>query len=679
MNVAKIHPTLPIPTVADADIDVAERYLGVSFDEPRRNILRSNESFDVQACPGSGKTTLLVAKLAILGAGWPHAVRGICVLSHTNVARQEIERKLAGTAVGHRLLAYPHFVGTIHGFVNEFLALPLLRSEGYHVHLIDDESHGEFCRRLLYLVGTYAKAKLYLKNKEQFSPDMTIRALRYEGCDLTLGSAAGSLPCGAKSDSGKILDMIKKEAVSKGFWRFDDMFAWAERLLAKHAKVAEFVRWRFPAVFLDETQDTSELQGSLLNRIFPASACDLRQRFGDSNQAIYDSGQMAATTDPFPANGYRSLPNSQRFGTSIATKVKSLAPDPPSPSLAGEGPRPNQLPCALDPATMPHTIFLFAPNSAQQVLPVFGSLLLQIFTDEVLRCDAFLARAIGRVGRSEASDEKVPRHLGDYWEAYEPRAAKLDLRPQHLADYLHIAQRRRVATVDCAESVEMAVKGICELIRIVRPAALPRGGQKARWLWEALRIDESSVVSLRRLLWEWCIEAMPIVGQSWTDKVAELRRALGPIIGMEWNVDADAFCQWSMELTLQTSGQDAEGHAGPNRYRFRQDGRYVDIEVGTIHSAKGQTHTATLVVESYFKRHDMEELLQWICGENYGAGSRPGTERTERMRLIYTAVTRPSHLLCLAMRRNAIRQDGAEAGTRQRLEQLGWTVKDLNA
>jgi len=340
VSVAKIHPTLPIPMVADADIDVAERYLGVSFDEPRRKILRSNESFDVQACPGSGKTTLLVAKLAILGAGWPHAVRGICVLSHTNVARQEIERKLAGTAVGHRLLAYPHFVGTIHGFVNEFLALPLLRSEGYHVHLIDDESHGEFCRRLLYLVGTYAKARLYLKNKEQHSPDMTIRALRYEGSDLTLGSAAGSLPCGAKSDSGKILDMIKKEAVSKGFWRFDDMFAWAERLLAKHAKVAEFVRWRFPVVFLDETQDTSELQGSLLNRIFPASACDLRQRFGDSNQAIYDSGQMAATTDPFPANGYRSLPNSQRFGTSIATKVKSLAPDPPSPSLAGEGPRP---------------------------------------------------------------------------------------------------------------------------------------------------------------------------------------------------------------------------------------------------------------------------------------------------------------------------------------------------
>lgn len=679
MSAAAVNTPLSIPVVADADIEVAERYLGVSFDEPRRDILRSNDSFDTQACPGSGKTTLLVAKLAILGAKWPHARRGICVLSHTNVARQEIESKLAGTAVGHRLLAYPHFVGTIHAFVNEFLALPLLRSEGYHVRLIDDESHGEFCRRLLYSVGAYTKARVYLENKEQHSPDRTIRALRYEGRDLTLGSAAGSMPCGAESDSGKILDRIKREAVSKGFWRFDDMFAWAERLLAKHEKVAEFARWRFPAVFLDETQDTSELQGSLLNRIFPAFACDLRQRFGDSNQAIYDSGQLAATTDPFPANGYRSLPNSQRFGANIAAKVHSLAPDPPSPSLAGEGPRPNLLPGPLDPATMPHAIFLFVPNSAQQVLPAFGSLLLQTFPDEVLRSEAFLARAIGRVGRSEASDEKVPRHLGDYWESYEPRAAKLEPRPEHLVDYVHLAQRRRVATVDCADSIKMVVKGICELIGIIRPGAIPRRGHTARWLWEALRKDKTSDVSLRRLLWEWCIEATPIVEGRWTENVTELRCALAPMIGTEWNSDADIFCQWSMKYAGQTSGSNAEGRAPPNFYGFRQDGRYVNIDVGTIHSAKGQTHTATLVVETYFKRHDMEDLLQWICGKNCGANSRAGTERTDRMRLVYTAVTRPSHLLCLAMRSDAIRQGGAETETRQQLEQLGWTVKDLGA
>jgi len=681
VSATAVNPPLPIPVVTDADIAKVEEYLGVSFDEPRRQILRSNDSFDVQACPGSGKTTLLVAKLAVLADKWPHTLRGICVLSHTNVARQEIEKKLGGTPVGRRLLAYPHFVGTIHGFVNEFLALPLLRSEGYHVRLIDDESHGEFCKQRLYSVGAYAMAKAFLARKEQYSPDRTIRGLRYEGGDLTLGSAAGSLPCDAASNSGKILDRIKREAVSRGFWRFDDMFAWAERLLAKHPKLAEFARWRFPAVFLDEMQDTSEFQGSLLTRIFPASACDLRQRLGDSNQAIYDFGQLAPTDDRFPANGYRSLPNSQRFGANIAAKARSLAPEPPSPSLVGEGPRHDLLrPAVLDPAAMPHTIFLFAPNSAQQVLPAFGSLLLQTFPDEVLRCEAFLARAIGRVGRSEASGEQVPRHLGDYWEAYEPRAAKLDPRPEFLVDYVHLAQRRGVATVDRAESIKMVVKGIGELIWIVRPGALPRGGPSTRWLWDSLRTDQASAVLLRRLLWEWCIEGAPVNEQGWTDKVADLRRALGPIIETMWNAVADAFCNWPADfiVNVHATGQQPKGGGAPNCFRFSQDERFVDIEVGTIHSAKGQTHTATLVVETYYKTHDLEDLSLWICGEKCGAGPKEGKERTERMRLVYTAMTRPSHLLCLAMRADAIGQDDAEAETRRRLEQLGWAVKELD-
>ncbi len=677
MSVDKGHSPLPIPLVISADIDAVERYLGVAFDRARREILLSNESFDVQACPGSGKTTLLVAKLAILGGKWTHGFRGICVLSHTNVAREEIERKLAGTAVGSRLLAYPHYVGTIHGFVNEFLALPLLRSEGHRVRLIDDESHGELCRRLLYSVGANKTAKLYLKSREQHSPNKTIRALRYEGKDLTLGSAAGNLPCNIKSESGQILSRIKKEVVSNGFWRFDDMFAWAERLLTNHEDVIEFARWRFPAVFLDETQDTSELQGSLLFKLFPAPACELRQRFGDSNQAIYDTGQTVATTDYFPATNFRSLPNSKRFGAGIASKVNSLAPDPPSPFLVGEGPRPNLLLSALNQDAMPHTVFLFATNSAQQVLPAFGGLLLQIFTDDMLRSEAFLARAIGRVGRTETAGERVPRHLGDYWGNYKPRAAKLDPRPQHLADYLHIAQRRRLAVPDCAQSVEIALKGICELIEMVRPTAFQRGEQKTRKLWEALSAKESSIVSLRGLLWEWCLEVTPITERPWIDKVTDLRHALSPIIGIAWNADAEAFCQWSKEYDIQISDQRDEDQARLNCYRFRQDRRYVDIDVGTIHSAKGQTHTATLVVESYFKKHDMEDLLQWICAEKCGADSRTGIEREERMRLVYTAVTRPSHLLCLALRRDAINQGGAEAETRERLIQLGWTLKDI--
>ncbi|MDP2699422.1 UvrD-helicase domain-containing protein [Thalassospira sp.] len=129
------------PEITDDDIAWASRVMGLpdeAFDPARQKVLKDRTSIDVAACPGSGKTTLLVTKLAILARKWVDTRRGICVLSHTNVARDEIEKKLGSTAEGQVLLSYPHFIGTIHGFVDKFLAIPYLRWKGWDC-LIDDD------------------------------------------------------------------------------------------------------------------------------------------------------------------------------------------------------------------------------------------------------------------------------------------------------------------------------------------------------------------------------------------------------------------------------------------------------------------------------------------------------------------------------------------------------------
>src|SRR5687768_16644869 len=90
------------PEVSDRDVawacDVlklkAEAFGGADGNDPSLGILKSRIAIDVAACPGSGKTTLLVAKLAILARRWTARDQGICVLSHTNVARREIETRL---------------------------------------------------------------------------------------------------------------------------------------------------------------------------------------------------------------------------------------------------------------------------------------------------------------------------------------------------------------------------------------------------------------------------------------------------------------------------------------------------------------------------------------------------------------------------------------------------------
>lgn len=656
--------------VTDKEIANAELWLGASFDDERRGILFSNESFDVQACPGSGKTTLLVAKLAILGSNWVRPHRGICVLSHTNVAREEIRTRLGGTSAGQRLLEYPHFVGTIHSFVNDFLALPLLRSEGRRIRLIDAEGSAEQCRALL-SKWEFAKARIFLEKKDRYGA--IIGSLRYEGPGLHLRSEKGELPCGPASPSYMQLAEIKKRVVERGIWCHEDMFAFAEKLLAEHPKAAEFVRWRFPVVMLDEMQNTSELQSRVLSALFPLDKCRLRQRFGDRNQAIYERGQDQATSDPFPGNPTRSVSSSRRFGPTIASKVESMAPDPPAPFLSASGPRAIGLPVPLAGACMRHSIFLFQAASIQAVLPAFGSLLLEAFPDEVLLAPGFVARAIGRVGQRASEVDRVPGHLGDYWADYAPKLARQEPNPATLADHVHLA-RLRMVTEDRADAARTVRRGLSKLLECLEHDSESVNGNAFRAVFGAAREDPDALRLLRALLWRWCVLGEPAVESGWTQQVEQLKRGLQPLTGGGWSDEAERFCKWSNGVRASTLVGTATLDARPNRYQYREGNRAVSVDLGTIHSAKGQTHTATLVLETYFRRHDLSDLVPWLLGEKRGAKASEGKERTERMRLIYTAMTRPSHLLCLGLQRAALGDGDVYEKRITRLQEAGWSV-----
>ena len=87
---------IPIPSLTPELLrELGKELNGCDFtEENQRSFLSATESLDVQAAPGNGKTTLLVAKLALLSRSWSSRTQGVCVISHTNAARDEIEKKL---------------------------------------------------------------------------------------------------------------------------------------------------------------------------------------------------------------------------------------------------------------------------------------------------------------------------------------------------------------------------------------------------------------------------------------------------------------------------------------------------------------------------------------------------------------------------------------------------------
>ena len=95
--------------ISDTEIQTVEHMLlpdGCHFAEDARKVIRCWVSKDVAACPGSGKTTVLLAKLKLLADRMPlDNGAGICVLSHTNVAVNEIKDKMSDYA--GKLMSYP--------------------------------------------------------------------------------------------------------------------------------------------------------------------------------------------------------------------------------------------------------------------------------------------------------------------------------------------------------------------------------------------------------------------------------------------------------------------------------------------------------------------------------------------------------------------------------------------
>lgn len=114
-----------------------------------------------------------------------------------------------------------------------------------------------------------------------------------------------------------------------------------------------------------------------------------------------------------------------------------------------------------------------------------------------------------------------------------------------------------------------------------------------------------------------------------------------------------------------------------NLFSYPVDDPYVHIHLGSIHSVKGKTLTATLVLDSYFKGHQLNELKPWLLGQRSGGWTeqkkpkREGPVLLGRLKLHYVAMTRPSHLLCLAMRKDSFTSDELTL-----LQGRGWNVVD---
>lgn len=641
---------MTLPVLSDDDIEaLAALTADLDFtDAERRAVLLEGGTRDVNAAPGSGKTTVLAAKLLLLARKWPHDRRGICVLSHTNVAREEIQKRLAATPDGSRLLAYPHFIGTIHAFVNQFLALPFLRSEGLEVDVIDDEV---FANRAIGMAMRKAPLRGWAANNDGVMP--MVGGLVFRGADLDLVSEGGALPK-PDSKSYPLLQDIKLELTEKGVFRYADMFAFAEALLVRSPALRDRLSKRFPLVFIDEMQDTSWAQEDLLNRLFDGTVTV--QRLGDLNQRILGSDEGAAKLT-FPRAPALPISTSKRFGPAIAAAVSGVRVG--GAAVVG---------VAAD--VHPPMLLTYATARVGEVLNLFGQKVLERFSDEQLASGSVKALCARKQG--DAKKEEPGRTLVDYWPAYAGEVKSSGARSERFWSLL--ASRGVTASAsttletlaDRAGDAKRAVLLVLRAAGSQHVSAVRDGPQLLRRLQDA-GLDTAPVRLLCRTL--------ALDGSLGASKASRLEVPGLFYEALKALLPAEVALADLAKLSVFEEPEDTPDVELHQRLcRVEHGGRQVDVEIGSVASMKGETHLATLVLESFgwpSRRFDLKLAMPVLAG--LAARDPKMTEHQLALfRNLYVGMSRPSSFLCITA------NEGRVTDTcRKSLAAKGWVVEHL--
>lgn len=663
-----------VPEITDEDVRWATGVLGLpeyaffgsDGTDPRKEVLKEMTSIDVSACPGSGKTTLLVAKLAILANKWKYRTKGICVLSHTNAARDEIEKRLGHSAIGRNLLSYPHYIGTIHGFVDHFFALPWLRSKGYPIKMVDTE----VCLSKRWFSLSRGIRNGLEKNRHTpsvmsiCSPAFNLGKVRWGRGTLSKDSATYTS-----------MENACRLTTEQGYFCFDEMFMWAHELFLKDPEIIDIIRSRFPVLFIDETQDNSESQSQILNAIFQAGDNPIiRQRFGDENQAIYDfMGAEEASTDKFPIEGVkRDIPNSHRFCECIARLSGPLGLNSDTCNLIGKGPK-GYPPLSLEEGK-PHTIFLFDDETISNVLNAYGNLIISSFPSDFIRKGVFTA--VGQVHRSD-DDTRKPRHVGHYWPDYDYVLCSKAPKPDSFLKYIYAGFGMAQQLLEVNPFVEKIAEGILRLAGMASEfSASPKKGGCHRLVLRLLEEHPQMIEEYGRVVHYWVINGPLPTKDVWEGAQNDQIRKLAEVIAQEPlnSQEASHFMRWE-GIENEPVPEAGAIKCRDNIYRYSEDNETVHIRVGSIHSVKGETHAATLVLETFWHDHNLESILKWLCDAKRGCKG-VGVRIRNRLKIHYVAMTRPSHLLCLAIKRASLEYADGKPKLKlcERLRNLGWRI-----
>jgi DNA helicase-2/ATP-dependent DNA helicase PcrA len=638
--------------ISDAEIQYAESILlpeGKHFNDERKEFIRNFATIDLQAVPGSGKTTALLAKLLILEKKMPFEDgSGILVLSHTNAAIDEIKEKLSSCCP--KLFSYPNFIGTIQSFVDEFLAIPYFVQRFKKKPIrIDNEIFEEIADSYYRNMPNRSPAKIWIQRQREPESIMKYLFMDMEG-NLKKGINGPQIFAHTSTaPTYTQLKNIKIKILKSGFLNYDDAYFLAEVYIHEFPKIISILQRRFAFVFVDEMQDMDIHQYNLLEKIFfIENSTSVIQRIGDKNQSIYNAANFVKAADIWQERPQvLRLSDSLRLSASISNVVSNLA------LYRGEGFTVN----GINECTLKPHILVYTNDNLKEVIPFFARLV-NGFRDLGLlpNYGKYPIKAIAwstEWKTQEEIDDVNKIRLVDYYNKYSKIKVKAKNDYTNLKSYLLYYDKNKSTLESVRKSILNSILKILRIEKIVYED--DKYFTKKKLLDFIKEINPEEYENLKLNIYNWSIG---LIRGDLEGVLAEIRTYIPTLCGLLSPNPLNGSLDFINNDTVATEVVEQESaETRPNIHSFND----VTVEITSVHSVKGQTHCATLYLETFFDRgygnYESERLRNQFTSsqtvdETIASITTSHDKVKQSAKMAFVGFSRPTDLLCVAIHKD---------------------------
>ncbi|MGM1044511.1 MAG: UvrD-helicase domain-containing protein [Bacillota bacterium] len=574
------------------------------FQPEQITVINSTHSTNIIACPGSGKTTVLIAKIALLldKLKKEGSRKGICVITHTNVAVEEIVNSLEKLGISN--ITYPHFVGTIHEFFNTFFSL---KAYGVYTkkdtfYLMDNEEYKKYFERFF----EYHKPW-------RWSVGTPFGAVDKTDIHIDVNNQLRIISRRESGDySAPVLNTIQ-DMFYRGFVRHSDTVALANWYIRNHKKaIQKAFQNRFQYFFIDEAQDTSVEQYENLSMLIENNDETIVQWYGDPYQALYS---LYGKDDAWKPELEESLQInfSNRFGENIAKILRTTCIEEYSRLEAND----------VISSAIPH-LFIYNDENKNKLLSVYS----RIVSD--FKVSSF--ETVHIKGKIAAVCHHHDSLVG-YSETYQRSKNSKPLQSEMQA-CLHECHQSLLAGLrknDGREGSERSeyLKNISQYLKDKYPSKyIEVKALWAKWIRAIIEDIDESIVLL--------------------DLENKYRELIAAVLNKDNDVKIDVTRIHDLRPRLVKILQ-KNTQAEPTETVTTTTSLGPPVEINTIHGVKGETHFATLLLESVRDGvSDMHKIISFLTGTHQSELIKESIVK-DTLKLAYVALSRPRYFAGVAM------------------------------